>query len=83
MIEKNSQKATIRKGLGPRRNPVSYQTVYDITIPAGTIMRAIGDDKFACAIGLGVVMQTGAGELSVTIPPGTPTPPALKRVISA
>ncbi len=38
MIEKNVQEARIRKG-PPKRNPVCYQVVQDIVIPAGTMLR--------------------------------------------
>lgn len=72
----------IRKGLPPKREPESLQTIHDILIPRGTILRAIGDDKFACKIGLGLSSME-AGELIVTLPVGAPTPNMVKRVIAS
>lgn len=46
MIE---NKAKIKSG-APKRNPVCYQTLQDIVIPAGTILRADIDLKFSCGI---------------------------------
>lgn len=60
MIEdKNSQQAKIHKG-SPKRDPVCYQTVRDIVIPAGSIMRANGEP--------GVMeILIGFGEFSLTV----------------
>lgn len=60
MIEdRNSQQAKIRSGT-PKHNPVCYQTVRDIVIPAGSIMRANGEP--------GVMeILIGFGEFSLTV----------------
>jgi hypothetical protein len=44
MIE---NKAKIKSG-APKRNPVCYQTLQDIVIPAGTILRWQGGDNYGC-----------------------------------
>lgn len=70
----------IRKGLAPAREKECVQTAATITIPAGTILRSIGDDKFACAVGFGGI----AGEFSITLKPGVPLPAgAGKRVVAS
>lgn len=69
----------IRKGLGPRRDAACLQTQHDIVIPAGTILRPIGNDEFAAAVGFGPVKI--AGEFKVTAKPGAELPAgSLKRV---
>lgn len=69
----------IRKGLPPRRDVASLQILNDIVIPAGTILRAIGDDKFACKVGF----SGAAGEFIVTAKTGAMLPAgSLKRVVS-
>lgn len=68
----------IRKGLPPKRNAECVQTAQDIVIPAGTIMRDIGGDVFAAAIGL----QGVGAEFSITLKPGTPLPASFgKKVV--
>lgn len=80
MIEKNIQEAKIRHGLSAKRASDSYQTIADITIPAGTLLRGVGDDDYACAVGIGGV----AGTLMITVKPGTVMPAgSLKRVIAS
>lgn len=81
MIEKEDiQTAKIRKGLSARRSVASFQTAQTITIPAGTILRATGDDKYSCKVGFGGV----AGEFTVTFKPSDIIPPeAGKRVTAA
>lgn len=80
MIEKNSQTAKVRKGLSARRNVESFQTMQDIIIPAGTLLRGTGDDKFVAGVGFGGI----AGEFSITVKPGAVVPAeAAKRVISS
>lgn len=70
----------IRKGLDPKRERECVQLAQTLTIPAGTILRSIGDDKFACAVGFGGV----AGEFSITLKPGVPLPAAAgKRVVAS
>lgn len=70
----------IRKGLPPRHDEASLQTINDIVIPAGTILRAIGDDKFACKVGF----SGAAGEFIVTAKVGVALPAgSLKRVVRA
>ncbi len=77
MIEQDKK---IRKGLPPKHNAMSFQTLAEIVIPAGTILRAIGDDKFASAIGLNGV----GGELTITVKPGAVLPAgSVKRVIAS
>lgn len=39
----------IKKG-APARNPVCYQTLQDIVIPAGTILRSEQDGRFTCGV---------------------------------
>lgn len=77
MIEQDKK---IRKGLPPRHDAASYQTIADIVIPAGTILRAVGDDEYAAGVGFNGV----AGEFTVTVKPGVvPPAAALKRVIAS
>lgn len=77
--EKNPQEAKIRKG-APKRDPASYQVMRAIVIPAGTLLRSTGDDKFSAEIGIGV---DGKAEFVATIMPGTVALGILKRVIAA
>lgn len=71
----------IRKGLGPRRESGCLQTQHDIVIPAGTLLRPIGDDEYAAAVGFGPVKI--AGEFKVTAKPGAELPAgSLKRVVA-
>jgi hypothetical protein len=78
--EKNPQAAKIKHGLPPKHNPVCYQTLQDIVIPAGTMLRNIGDDEFAAGVGFDGI----AGQFMVTIVAGVSVPStALKRVIAA
>lgn len=68
----------IRKGLSPKRSAAAVQTAQDIVIPAGTMMREIGDDVFAAPIG---VQGVGA-EFSITLKPGVPLPSSFgKKVV--
>jgi hypothetical protein len=53
---------TIRKGAA-RRDPVSYQLEQDIVIPAGTILRSMGDGRFNAPIG-------ATGQFTITVLPG-------------
>ncbi|MBA3831654.1 MAG: hypothetical protein H0X34_07135 [Chthoniobacterales bacterium] len=70
----------IRKGLPPRRDAASFQTVNDIVIPAGTVLRAIGEDEYAAGVGFNGI----AGEFSVTVKPGAVLPAgSLNRVVAA
>lgn len=81
MIEKDTLpgQAKIRKN-PPRRDSVSYQTKHDIVIPAGTILRAVGDDEFAAAVGFSGVGAT----FSITVKPGALVPAeALARVAAS
>lgn len=69
----------IRKGLPPRRDMAGFQTLNDIVIPAGTMLRAIGDDEFGAAVGFAGI----AGEFTVTVKPGAALPKgSLKRVVA-
>lgn len=71
----------IRKGLGPRRENGCLQTQHDIVIPAGTLLRPIGDDEYAAPVGFGPVKI--AGEFKVTAKPGAELPAgSLKRVVA-
>lgn len=82
MTEKEGpgQQARIRKGLSSRRDPICYQVLTDIVIPAGTILRNIGGDKFGANVGLG----NTTGEFSLIVKPGAVLPAStLKRVISS
>lgn len=77
MIEQDKK---IRKGLPPKRERECIQLAQTLTIPAGTILRAIGDDQFACPVGFAGI----AGEFSITLKPGVPLPAeAGKRVVSS
>ena len=75
----------IRKGLPPKREPESYQTLNDIVIPAGTILRGVGipvdgEHEYAAKVCFSGV----AGIFSVTVKPGTQLPAgSLKRVIAS
>lgn len=75
---KNPQQAKIRKGLPPRIG-ACYQTLNDIVIPAGTILRAIGDDEYAAGVGFNGV----AGEFTVTVKPGVVLPGGSLRRVTA
>lgn len=77
MIENDKK---IRRGLSRRRAVESYQTQHDIVIPAGTLLRGIGETEFAASVGLA---PGCAGTLTVTIVPGQVVPAeALKRVVA-
>lgn len=76
---KNPQQAKVRSGL-PRRRAESFQTLRDITIPAGTILRHAGEDDFSADIGIGI---GGKCELVATIKAGTIALGVLKRVTAA
>lgn len=70
----------IRKGLPPRHDTTSFQMLAPVVIPAGILLRAIGDDKFAAPISLNGV----GGELTITVKPGAVLPQgSLKRVIAS
>lgn len=72
--------AKIKKGLGPKRNVRSFQTAREIVIPAGTLLRAISDTEYACAIGFG----KGVGaQLTVTVEQGTQVPPEAGKMVIA
>lgn len=75
MTDKNPQEAKIKKGLSPRRDVTSFQTQHDITIPAGTILRSIGDDEFAAA--------AAHGTFSIHVEPGSTVPPLFRRVVAS
>lgn len=79
---KNPQEAKIKKGLPPRHDHTSFQTLHDITIPAGTILRAIGDDEYAAKVGFPGL--GAAGQFVVTVPAGSAVPAdALRKVIAS
>lgn len=70
----------IRKGLGARRDAECFRLKNTITIPAGTILRHIGDNDFAAPIGLGAGVTA---ELKITVTPGAViSAAALDRVIA-
>lgn len=71
-----NQTAKIRKGLSARRVPTCFQVQEDIVIPAGTVLRHIGGDKFGAAIGCAIV------ELVLTAEAGQAIPSLYKRVIA-
>jgi hypothetical protein len=71
----DSQKAKIRKGMGARRDPTCYQVQSGIVIPAGTILRSIGEGKFAAQVG-------EQGQFNITVPSGAPVPSNFKRVVA-
>lgn len=74
------QDKKIRKGMGRRRDIAAFQTQHDIVIPAGTMMREIGEHEYAAGVGLAPGF---AATLSVTIKPGAVVPASLKRVIAS
>ena len=54
----------IKKG-PPKRNPASYQVTRDLVIPAGTILRWKGENKYGCSIeGADVVLDDEKTEFS-------------------
>lgn len=66
----------IRKGLSARRDPACYQTVQDIVIPAGTILRHDGEDRYSALI-------YPRGKFFVTAKPGEDVDNAFfKKVIA-
>lgn len=70
----------IRKGLAAAKDPTCFRVRNKIVIPAGTILRSIGDNQFACAVGFGASVT---GELKITIKPGSVDfAAALDRVIA-
>lgn len=71
MIENDKK---IRKGLTPRRDETGYQVLQDITIPAGTVLRGMGDGRFNAAVGQNA-------SFTLTVIPGT-EPAGFKRVIA-
>jgi hypothetical protein len=73
MIE--SQKAKIRKGMGPRREATCYQTQSEIVIPAGTILRSDKNGEYRAALGT-------YGALVIEVLPGMPVPAGFKRVVA-
>jgi hypothetical protein len=73
MIE--SQKAKIRKGMGPRRDEVCYQTIGNIVIPAGTILRSDKNGEYRAALGT-------YGAFVIEVLPGMPVPAGFKRVVA-
>jgi hypothetical protein len=72
----------IRKGLPPRRDAACLQVMQDIVIPAGTILRGCGDNKFLAMVGVGLI--TVHGEFTVDMK-GTngDTGAVLKRVTAS
>lgn len=59
-----------------------YQTQHDIVIPAGTILRSTGDNKFAAEVGIGLV--TVHSEFSVDVSKANgDISGVLKRVIAS
>jgi len=66
---KNPQQAKIRVGLSAKRSPVCYQTLKDIIIPAGTILRhdTIAKDGELYSAGFGlfgkIVLDLDKGEI--------------------
>jgi hypothetical protein len=77
MTEKEGKGAKIRKGLSARRDPISYRVEQDIVIPAGTMLRSIGGDKFAAQVG-------PIGQFSISPKPGEiPLPEQYRKVISS
>lgn len=65
----------IRKGLGPRREETCYQVTQEITIPAGTILRADKNGEYRATLG-------ERGALVIEILPGWPVPAGFKRVVA-
>ncbi len=62
----------IKRGLGPRRDSVCYQTTRDIVVPAGTILRDQEDGKYRAQVGL-------YSEFSLSVQPGH-TPEGFRKV---
>jgi hypothetical protein len=75
MTEMTEKAAKIRKSMGPRRDPISYRVEEDIVIPAGTILRSMGDGRFQAPIGL-------TGQFVLTVKPGDILS-HFKRVVAA
>lgn len=48
-----------------KRDRTCYQTLRDIVIPAGTILRSTSDGKFAAEVGIGLI--TVHGQFSVDV----------------
>lgn len=80
--EKNPQEAKIRKGLGPKRDATSLQVLRDIVIPAGTLLRSAGDNKFSAEIGVGLITVHGVFSIDTTKEHGD-LGAVLKRVTAA
>jgi uncharacterized protein (DUF111 family) len=66
------------KGLGPKRIAGAVQTIHDIVIPAGTILRTTDGTNFACDIGIGSIETHGS--FSVPVPAGVDVGTYFKRV---
>lgn len=72
------------KGLGPRRDRTCYQTMQDIVIPKGTILRSAGENKFSCAVGINSIVVSA--NFSVVVPPADADRiggDVIKRVVAA
>lgn len=78
MIEQDKK---IRRGLPPKRGAASFQTQQDIVIPAGTILRDVGDNIFGCQIGIGLATVHGVFSVDMSTSHGPPDA-VLKRVVA-
>jgi hypothetical protein len=70
----------IKRGLAAKRDAVCYQTTQDITIPAGTILRANAAGKHVAAYGLNV--RDAKAEFVLELTDGAPVPFGFKRVVA-
>lgn len=77
-----STEPKIRKGLTPRRDAASLQTLQDIVIPAGTILRDCGDGKFLALVGVGLITVHGEFTIDMSTVHGD-TGAVLKRVVAS
>lgn len=78
-------KDNIRRGLPAKRDPTSYQTLHDIVIPAGTILRQAANERggrgsVECPVGHG---KDFTSFLVVQVHPDAEASGYFKKVISA
>lgn len=72
MIDKEP---TIKKSMPAKRDATCLRVTTTITIPAGTLLRAKGNNQFSAAVGLDA-------EFLVTSKPGEEAPAGFRKVVA-
>jgi hypothetical protein len=70
------------RGMPPKRDAASYEVQHDIVIPAGTILRTLGDGKFGCEVGVGLITVRGVFSVDMKEANGD-TSTVLRRVVAS